>query len=278
MITNAEYASLKAIAKEGSLNSGAKALGISVYRLRQHTTLVEKRLGIALVDHARGRGGVSVTDALVGLLDQYEAMEGRIKDSLQAETPVTKSTIEMRLGIMPTIGPQHVMSGYRRVGEHFPVNVTTSFDQDPIEMMRHGSLDGCLMAEPTYPKDFARFSIAIDPFLVAFPQGHALEKMSTVTLEMLDEFENINRSLCEFPRYLALKTGVVSPVASPNTISDEMIAQSLISEGAGVAIVPESLVLLQSVCTRRLTRPAISRTISVVAPKDGPLAKRLLEG
>jgi DNA-binding transcriptional LysR family regulator len=54
-----------------------------------------------------------------------------------------------------------------------------------------------------------------------------------------------------------------------------MICQSLISEGAGVAVVPESLVLLQGVRSRRLTRPAISREISIVTRADSPLSARL---
>ena len=61
MITSTEYAALKAIADEGSINRGAQTLGISVYRLRQSASAVEQRLGIALVDNARGRGGVGVT-------------------------------------------------------------------------------------------------------------------------------------------------------------------------------------------------------------------------
>ena len=71
MITSTEYASLRAIADEGSISRGARTLGISVYRLRQRASAVEQRLGIALVDNARGRGGVGVTENLPRLLGQY---------------------------------------------------------------------------------------------------------------------------------------------------------------------------------------------------------------
>jgi LysR family hydrogen peroxide-inducible transcriptional activator len=282
MITSSEYASLKAIAEEGSINQGARTLGISVYKLRQRTALVEARLGIALIDHVRGRGGVRVTDNLDDLLRQYEAMEGRVKGAIGHPPKDAISAHKMKLGIMPTIGPQHVMAGYRRVESLGPVTVTTSFDSDPLALLRAGALDACIMAEPAYPADMARFVIATDPFVVAFSQGHPLEKMATITLDALDEFDNINRSLCEFPRYLALKTGIAKPAAAPanpptsaHAITDEMVCQSLISQGVGIAIVPESLVLLQGVRSRRLTRPAISREISIVTPLDHVLGSHL---
>jgi DNA-binding transcriptional LysR family regulator len=63
--------------------------------------------------------------------------------------------------------------------------------------------------------------------------------------------------------------------ASPHSITDEIICQSLISGGAGVAVVPESLVLLQGVRSRRLTRPAISREISIVTRADSTLCALL---
>jgi molybdate transport repressor ModE-like protein len=284
MITSIEYAALRAIADEGSINRGARALGISVYRLRQRASAVEQRLGIALVDHARGRGGVGVTENLPRLLGQYEAMDRQVRDEIATDAPASDAPI--RLGIMPTIGPQLVMAGYRRIEQiaavpqtEAGIRTTTAFAAPPLEMLRNGTMDACIMAEPSYPDDMDRFQLANDPFVVAFPQGHPFEKMASVPLEALDDHPSINRSLCEFPRYLALKTGIVSPpqdaTASLHSITDEMICQSLISEGAGVAVVPESLVLLQGVRSRRLTRPAISREISIVTRADSPLSARL---
>lgn len=284
MITSTEYAALKAIADEGSINRGAQTLGISVYRLRQSASAVEQRLGIALVDNARGRGGVGVTEHLARLLGQYETMDRQLRDEIATDAPAGNAPI--RLGITPTIGPQHVMTGYRRLEQIAPmpqaetgIRTTTAFATPPLEMLRGGTLDACIMAEPSYPDDMTRFQLATDPFVVAFPQGHPFEKMATVPLEALDEHPSINRSLCEFPRYLAFRTGIATQPqdapASPHSITDEIICQSLISGGAGVAVVPESLVLLQGVRSRRLTRPAISREISIVTRADSTLCALL---
>ena len=284
MITSTEYAALRAIADEGSISRGARTLGISVYRLRQRASAVEQRLGIALVDNARGRGGVGVTENLPRLLGQYEAMDRQLRDEIATDAPASDAPI--RLGIMPTIGPQLVMAGYRRIEQiaavpqiEAGIRATTAFTAPPLEMLRNGTMDACIMAEPSYPDDMNRLELANDPFVVAFPRGHAFEKMASVPLEALDDYPSINRSLCEFPRYLALKTGIVSPpqdaATSLHSITDEMICQSLISEGAGVAVVPESLVLLQGVRSRRLTRPAISREISIVTRVDSSLLARL---
>ena len=146
-------------------------------------------------------------------------------------------------------------------------------------MLRNGTMDACILAEPSYPDDMARFQLANDPFVVAFPKDYPVEKMASVPLEALDDHLSIKRSLCEFPRYLAVKTGIVSSRQDATTnlhsITDEMICQNLITEGAGVAEVPESLMLLQGVRSRLLIRPAISRKISIVTRADSPLSARL---
>ena len=107
-------------------------------------------------------------------------------------------------------------------------------------MLRGGTLDACIMAEPSYPDHMTRFQLATDPFDVAFQQGHPFEKMATVPLEALDEHPSINRSLCVFPRYPTFGTGIVTQPrdapANPHSITDEIICQSLISGDAGVAV------------------------------------------
>ena len=146
-------------------------------------------------------------------------------------------------------------------------------------MLRNGKMDACILAEPSYLDDIDRFQLANDPLVVAFPQGHPFVKMPRVPLEAFDNHLSINRSLCEFPRDLALKTGIVSPPQDATTslhlIIDEMIYQSLISERAGVAVVLKSLVSLQGVRSHHLTRPAISREISIVTRAESPLSARL---
>jgi DNA-binding transcriptional LysR family regulator len=181
-------------------------------------------------------------------------MNRQLRDEIATDVPAGR--VPNRLGITPTIGPQHVMIGYRRLEQIAPmpqaetgIRTTTAFATPPLEMLRGGTLDGCVMAEPSYPDDMTRLQLATDPFFVTFPQGHQFEKMAKVLLEALDEHPSINRSPCEFPRYLAFRTGIATrpqdAPASPHSITDEIICQSLISGGAGAAVVPERLVLLQ---------------------------------
>ena len=86
MITSTEYAVLKAIADEGSINRGAQTLGISVYRPRQTASAIEQHHGIAFVDNLRGCGGVGVTEHLARLLGQHETMDRQLRD----ESPPTR--------------------------------------------------------------------------------------------------------------------------------------------------------------------------------------------
>jgi len=49
----------------------------------------------------------------------------------------------------------------------------------------------------------------------------------------------------------------------------------MIRRGHGVAVIPESLVVLQGLKTRALVRPSINRRIALVALADSPLNQRL---
>ena len=179
------------------------------------------------------------------------------------------------------------MTGYRRLEHITPMPQaetgilrTTAFAIPPLEMLRGGTLDARIMAEPSYPDDMTRFQLVTEPFVVAFTQGHPFEKMATVPLEAFVEYPSINWSLYEFPRYLAFRTGIATwpkdAPASPHLINDKIICQSLISGGACVAVVQESL-LLKGVRNRRLTRPAISSEIGIVTRARSTLCALLRE-
>ena len=49
----------------------------------------------------------------------------------------------------------------------------------------------------------------------------------------------------------------------------------MIRRGHGVAVIPESLVVLQGLKTRALVRPSINHRIALVALADSPLNQRL---
>ena len=61
----------------------------------------------------------------------------------------------------------------------------------------------------------------------------------------------------------------------PHRITNEVVAQIMIRRGHGVAVIPESLVVLQGLKTRALVRPSINRRIALVALADSPLNQRL---
>ena len=149
-----------------------------------------------------------------------------------------------------------------------------------LKALEDGHVDLALLAEPSYPDHFKNYLVSIDPFQVAFPTGHRFENQSSIQLSDLDQEYYINRSLCEFPRYFAKQTGgeVIKPEGvrdGPHRITNEVVAQIMIRRGHGVAVIPESLVVLQGLKTRALVRPSINRRIALVALADSPLNQRL---
>ena len=77
-----------------------------------------------------------------------------MRNEMATDAPASDAPI--RLGIMPTIGPQLAMAGYRRIEQIAAVpqtgariRATTAFAAPPPEMLRNGTMDACIMAEPS---------------------------------------------------------------------------------------------------------------------------------
>ena len=216
------------------------------------------------------------------VLAEYESFSKTLSQAIEENSSANghKEQANIRVGFGSTIGTGDIDRAMEIAGRLGDLAITDLSAHTALKALEDGNVDLALLAEPSYPDHCKSYLVSIDPFQVAFPTGHRFENQSSIQLSDLDQEYYINRSLCEFPRYVAEQTGgeVIKPEGvrdGPHRITNEVVAQIMIRRGHGVAVIPEMLVVLQGLKTRALVRPSINRRIALVALADSPLNQRL---
>ena len=243
---------------------------------------IESKLNVTLFERRRGRSGIAPLPVVDRVLAEYESFSKTLSQAIEDNSSANghKQQANIRVGVGSTIGTGDIDRAMEIAGRLGDLAITDLSTNTALKALEDGHVDLALLAEPSYPDHFKSYLVSIDPFQVAFPTGHRFENQSSIQLSDLDQEYYINRSLCEFPRYFAEQTGgeVIKPEGvrdGPHRITNEVVAQIMIRRGHGVAVIPESLVVLQGLKTRALVRPSINRRIALVALADSPLNQRL---
>ena len=282
MIDQQDYQLLKTIGEQGSVQRAASALGVSWPSISKRLAKIESKLNVTLFERRRGRSGIAPLPVVDRVLAQYESFSKTLSQAIEDNSSANghKQQANIRVGVGSTIGTGDIDRAMEIAGRLGDLAITDLSTNTALKALEDGHVDLALLAEPSYPDHFKSYLVSIDPFQVAFPTGHRFENQNSIQLSDLDQEYYINRSLCEFPRYFAEQTGgeVIKPEGvrdGPHRITNEVVAQIVIRRGHGVAVIPESLVVLQGLKTRALVRPSINRRIALVALADSPLNQRL---
>ena len=282
MIDQQDYQLLKTIGEQGSVQRAASALGVSWPSISKRLAKIESKLNVTLFERRRGRSGIAPLPVVDRVLAEYESFSKTLSQAIEDNSSANghKRQANIRVGVGSTIGTGDIDRAMEIAGRLGDLAITDLSTNTALKALEDGHVDLALLAEPSYPDHFKSYLVSIDPFHVAFPTGHRFENQSSIQLSDLDQEYYINRSLCEFPRYFAEQTGgeVIKPEGvrdGPHRITNEVVAQIMIRRGHGVAVIPESLVVLQGLKTRALVRPSINRRIALVALADSPLNQRL---
>ncbi len=180
-----EYA--LAVAEHRHFGRAASACGVSQPALSEQVRKLESLLGVTLFERARGR--VAPTIEGVDLLRQAGTVLRHARTLLemgigQSETPLG----ELRLGVIPTLGPYYLPSLLRSVRERFPaLEMALVEAKTPVlvDELRAGRLDAVLAALPLGEDGLTAVALFSEPFHLAAPAGHALETRDRLGLDDL---------------------------------------------------------------------------------------------
>lgn len=120
-----------------------------------------------------------------------DVLDGAREIAEMAGAAANPLTGELKLGVIPTIGPfvlPRVLGGLRKAYPDLKLILSEDQTADALEKLRRGALDVALIALPYDVEDFDAYNLGADRFWAALPKDHPLSKRKTVKPgDLIDE-------------------------------------------------------------------------------------------
>jgi len=249
-VTLTELRYIVAVARERHFGHAAQTCFVSQPTLSVAIKKLEEELGVMLFE--RGPGEVSVTPVGQRVVEQAQRVleeASRVKDLAAAGHDPLAGTL--RLGAIYTIGPYllpKLIPVLRRLAPAMQLMIQENFTHRLAEMLKQGEVDVILVALPFSEPGVATRAVYDEPFLVALPQGHALEKKKHITSDELarESLLLLGSGHCFRDQVLDLcsnvqrtKRGALARTLEGGSL--ETIRQ-MVASGVGVTVLPATAV------------------------------------
>jgi len=236
---------LKTIADEGSFGRAAQHLGYTQSAISQQIAMLERIVGLRLIERPGGPRPVSLTEAGRILLRHAEAIEARI---LAAKADM--SALEagdagrLRVGTFQSVGTRVLPTLLRRFSEDHPkveIVLRESADEvELLEMVERGELDLTFWTLPVPAGPYETVELLRDPYVLVVPAGSPLAELrrpptlKEIALQPLVGFSRCN-AMDEVESHLE-STG-----RTPNFVfrsDNNGTVQGFVGAGVGVSVAP----------------------------------------
>jgi LysR family hydrogen peroxide-inducible transcriptional activator len=186
-VTLTELRYIVAVARERHFGRAAQSCFVSQPTLSVAIKKLEDELGVALFE--RGPGEVSVTPVGTRVVEQAQRVleeAARLKELASAGRDPLAGPL--RLGAIYTIGPYllpKLIPLLRKAAPAMQLLIQENFTHRLAEMLKQGEVDVILVALPFAEPGVVTRALYDEPFLVALPQGHPLEKRKHIAADEL---------------------------------------------------------------------------------------------
>ena len=265
-----------AMVRELNFTRAATACGITQPALTRAIRKLEAELGGALFLRRPGR--IELTLLAREVLPQLEAIERGLADVLaRAASLAEAQTNSLRLGVMCTVGPIHVVDMLTKLRETMPdveVSIVDARASQIVNLITSDEIDVGITAWPSYPDTVRVDPLLPERFAVAMRADHQLAFEQVVPLARLAGQGYLDRLGCEFDDYFEAMHGKWTIELDITFASErEDWIQGLLLAGMGCAVVPEHMALPQGIVKRLLVQPEVSRTVGLVTLRGRRLPK-----
>jgi len=249
-VTLTELRYVVAVARERHFGHAAQTCFVSQPTLSVAIKKLEEELGVTLFE--RGPGEVSVTPVGQRVVEQAQRVleeASRVKELAAAGNDPLAGTL--RLGAIYTIGPYllpRLIPVLRRLAPGMQLMIQENFTHRLAEMLKQGEVDVILVALPFAEPGVSTRAVYDEPFLVAVPQGHALEKKKHISADELarESLLLLGSGHCFRDQVLDLcsnvqrtKRGALARTLEGGSL--ETIRQ-MVASGVGVTVLPATAV------------------------------------
>ncbi len=254
-----------AVCETMNFTRAAASCNVAQPSLTRAIKKLEDELGGPLFRRERNRThltdlGRLVQPHLEQLLDASHAVRSKADSFGKLETA------PLRLGVMCTIGPLHMVPFFTRFRHEVPgleVSIREARGGLLVEELIEGALDLAIIGLPSYPERLDARRLYTERYVIAFAPGHRFEQLDDVPLSELNSEDYLMRVNCEYPEHLAMESDfALQPQVRYQSEREDWI-QAMVAAGLGCSIMPEHLPAMSGLATRPLD-PAISRGISLV--------------
>lgn len=188
-MTLTELKYIVAVARERHFGRAAEACFVSQPTLSVAIKKLEDELNVQIFE--RGTSEVSVT--AVG--EQIVAQAQRVLEQTMAIREIAKQGKDplagpLRVGVIYTIGPYLLPALVKQMIQtvpQMPLMLQENYTVKLIELLKQGEIDCAIMAEPFPDSGLTVRPLYDEPFVVAVPRGHQLEKAENVAPDELKQ-------------------------------------------------------------------------------------------
>ncbi len=233
---------LVAVAEHRHFSKAAEACFITQSTLSTAIRELERQLGVVVFE--RNRKSVLITPAGEKLLAQARTILGDVEDFVSlAKAESGPLAGEIRLGVIPTIGPfllPKILSELRRHYGKLRLYLKEEISARLATLLRQGELDLLMLAFPYPLRDVETVPLFDDEFLLCLPRGHALEQQRSVrqrqlrgeALLLLEEGHCLRDHALEACELQSAATNLVYQGTSLHTLVQ------MVANGLGMTLLP----------------------------------------
>lgn len=233
---------LCAVAEHRHFSKAAAASHVTQSTLSAAIAELESQLGVKIFE--RNKKTVLITSLGEKLLAQARIVLGDVEDFVGIarahEAPLVG---ELRLGVIPTIGPfllPSILSDLRKSFDKLKLYLKEEMSAQLVQQLQQGQLDLIILAFPFPLPDMETVSLFKDEFLLCLPPGHEFEKMEKVkqhqlrgeSLLLLEEGHCLRDHALEACKLESADTDLVYQGTSLHTLVQ------MVANGLGMTLLP----------------------------------------
>ena len=282
-MTLTELRYIVAVARERHFGRAAQSCFVSQPTLSVAIKKLEDELGVTLFE--RGPGEVSVTPVGQRVVEQAQrVLEEAAHLKAIASTGRDPLAGTLRLGAIYTIGPYllpKLIPILRKTAPAMQLLIQENFTHRLAEMLKQGEVDVILVALPFSEPGVVTRVVYDEPFLVALPQGHPLERRKHIAADELAKesllllgaghcFRDQVLDLCS--RVQRSNRGALAKTLEGGSL--ETIRQ-MVASGVGITVLPSTSVSTtdsasELIKVRPFARPVPDRRVVLAWRKSFP--------
>ena len=174
---------LVAVAEHGHFGRAAEACHVSQPTLSGQIRKLEAYLGVEIFE--RTKRSVGVTPVGREILDRARVAV-REAEAIRALALARQDPLggEIKLGVIPTVGPYLMPLALRPLIKAHP-RLSLALSEETthvlVARLRAGELDAAILATDHESEGLADIPLYDEPFWLAYPRGHALDRVKSVT-------------------------------------------------------------------------------------------------